>query len=127
MRVIGDRWELGGLRGGRGGLGDLRRRGSMLLSLLGWIILIRLPNDRYLDILENRGLRKGAKGANRGGVGDLEMRNKGRGGRMFKRGEEGGTIASVKYTPSIEISNIVKCGLRPRCKITSFIACVIPS
>ena len=33
----------------------------------------------------------------------------------------------MRNTPSMEIFNIVKCGERPLCRITSFIACIIGS
>ena len=41
--------------------------------------------------------------------------------------EGSGTIASVRCTPSMKISIIVKCGERPLCRITSFMAWVMGS
>jgi hypothetical protein len=38
-----------------------------------------------------------------------------------------GTIASVRNTPSMYIFNIVKCGDRPRWRMTSFMACITGS
>jgi hypothetical protein len=38
-----DKWELVGLMGEKGGLGDRRRRGSRLLIRWGWRGLIRRP------------------------------------------------------------------------------------